>query len=250
MNIIFGNFGNDTMALLQWCITQKLTDLTMVSIDTGWAAPQWTERVTQAEQWCITHDIAWVRLTPKAQFVELMQAQKQFPSRKFQWCANFLKALPFLDWLDQTDIDPDAEATILLGRRREHGRSSRTLPERMEENEHFGDRRVWHPLYAHTQNQRDQLIVEAGFEVLPHRSLECDPCVNSDLNDVLRLDQSVVERTTRLEQTLGKRLLDTALYQEESTLAAALTHYTQKAYQVPERDIFEMGCGMPFGCGI
>lgn len=250
MNIIFGNFGNDTVALMQWSVTQQLTDLTMVSIDTGWAAPQWSERITQAKQWCMTHDVTWVRLTPKAQFVELMQTQKQFPSRKFQWCANFLKALPFLDWLDQTDIDPDAEATILLGRRREHGRSSNALPEMVEENELFGARRVWHPLFAHTQTQRDQLIIEAGFEVLPHRSLECDPCVNSDLNDVLRLGESVIERTTRLEQALGKQLLDTALYQGESTLAAALTHYTQQTYQAPERDIFEMGCGMPFGCGI
>ena len=63
---------------------------------------------------------------------------------------------------------------------------------------------MWHPLYLHTEAERDALLERAGIEKLPHRSLECNPCVNANRADFLRLTDGEVERVNDLEVEIGK----------------------------------------------
>lgn len=255
MHIIVSNFGNESIALIQWAAEQQLTDVTVLSIETGWSAPEWPSHVEHCQNWVSSLGMTPVHLEPKVTFESLIQTQGNLPSRKFQWCANFLKALPLLEWLDSADVDPSGEAIILLARRRAASRINFDLPERIEEEEKLGERQVWHPLYQHDTQARDELIKQAGFDVMPHRSLECDPCVNSDLNDVLRMDLSVIERTAKLENEMGAQLLDPAIYQGQKTLLEAVQQLKKTATpdnptSTDSSEMFDMGCGNSFGCGL
>lgn len=253
MKVILSNFGDESIALIQWAKDQHIENVTVASFVTGFEAPQWNERITKGIQW--VHDLGFKHqsIEPKLGFTELMQAQGKFPTRKFQWCANFLKGLPLLDWLD--DTDPNANATILIARRINASRANFDLQAHIEEEEKLGDRTLWHPLIHHSNAERDALITKAGFPILNHRSLECDPCVNSDLNDVLRMDLSVIERTAELEKKLSARLLDEAIYDGTDNLLAAIdTHNKREIRAVTgiteNHELFDMGCGNAFGCGL
>lgn len=248
--VISANFGNDSVALIQWAHLQKLTSVTVTYVDTGWAAPEWPARVERCKAWVKSLGFEFVLLKPKVDFSTLMREQNSFPTRKFQWCASFLKGLPLLAWLDQPKNDPGCEAIILLSHRRSASRAKVDLAEFIEESEHYGERKVWHPLYTHSVAQRDELVKDAGFEVLTHRSLECDPCVNSDVSDVLRMDLSVVERTAKLEQELHQKMLDPAIYGAAINLREALVQLKQPIVMTNSAEMFDMGCGSPYGCGL
>jgi 3'-phosphoadenosine 5'-phosphosulfate sulfotransferase (PAPS reductase)/FAD synthetase len=237
MYIIPANFGNDSLALIQWAYEAKVTPVTVTYVDTGWAAPEWPARVERCKVWVESLGFHFVLLKPKVDFPTLMREQKGFPTRKFQWCASFLKGLPLLAWLDQPANDPGCVATIMLAHRRSASRAKATLAEFIDESEHYGERNLWHPLYLHTLEERDALLQRAGFEVLSHRSLECDPCVNSDAVDVLRMDLSVIERTATLEKELHQKMLDPDLLAQPIAM-------TNRA------ELFDMGCGSPYGCGL
>jgi hypothetical protein len=58
--------------------------------------------------------------------------------------------------------------------------------------------------FTHTQSDRDALLLRAGLTPLPHRSLECNPCVNANRSDFLRLTGDEVARVSRLEVEIGK----------------------------------------------
>lgn len=252
MFVIISNYGNESIALIQWAHDQKLKNVTVVNVDTGWSAPCWPAHVQHCKDWVGALGMSPVTLQPKVDFETLMHTQKSFPSRKFSWCANFLKALPLLEWLDSTSVDPLAEATILLARRRASSRVNYDLPEWIEEEEKLGDRKVWHPLYLHDNDSRDDLIHKANFEVMPHRSLECDPCINSNLNDVLRMDLSVIQRTAKLENELNAKLLETVIYQDQENLFKAIQKLEKspKLNSFEPTELFDMGCGNAFGCGL
>jgi len=246
MHILIANFGNDSIALIQWAFEQKLKDVTVLYVETGWAAPEWPARVEKCVQWAQSLGMHFVSLKPKQNFTELMHARGEFPTRKFQWCASTLKGVTINQWLDEFDFE--GRATVLLAHRRSSSIVRAKMPEKVDSSEHYGNRTVWHPLFEHSPEQRDNLIKKAGFKVLTHRSLECDPCVNSDMNDVLRLSDSVVERTAALEQALDQQLLDPTIYHGVKDLSQV----ARNSYTTPRKclEIFDMGCGSPYGCGM
>ncbi len=238
MNIIFGNYGNPTITVIQWAYEQQLADVTVVTVTTGWEGEGWIQRVEQAENFVIHHGYKAVRLISKPLFQELMEDRGYFPSTKFQWCAGFLKGLPFLDWLDEHD--PHAEAVIILGKRRLASRLNFDLPEFIEESEHYADRKIWYPLYKHTDDQFQQLLLNSGLEILQTRSLECDPCVNSFGKDLARLVDKDIIKTKQLEEKLATHIF-----------SLPIAEMVRQARQSKENNnkIFDMGCGSPFGCG-
>lgn len=235
------NFGDESIALIQWCFEQNLkkhlnpNNIHLIYVQTGWAAPEWAQRVATGITWANSLGFQTHELIPPASFENLMIQQGKFPSRQFQWCANFLKALPILDFLD--DLDPNLNFIILLAKRREASRVNFNLLEFIPEEPKWGDRAVWHPLYLHTQEQRDLLIQKTPLPILNHRSLECDPCVNSDLKDVLRMPPCTLEKTRNLEKKLGSQLLNPDLDKNQDS---------------PRKpaELFDMGCGNTFGCGL
>ena len=121
--------------------------------------------------------------------------------RKYQFCTEELKIRPAMRWLE--DTDPGKELVCMVGVRREESRERARWPEFEEVSEKHGGRELWSPLVRHTVAERDALIRRAGFEVLPHRSQECFPCIGSNRNDLKRLTPERIEEIAKLEEDLG-----------------------------------------------
>lgn len=204
MNLISSSYGNDSIALIQWAREQQLSDVTVVFIDTGWSAPGWLDRVTSAEKWVQEVGFQTAHIRPIIQFEELMRMKKGFPSQRYQWCSAILKGVPFLNWADEQD--PECIATVLIGKRREESQERADTPEFIDCSEYHGDRRLWHPLYLHTEPMRDHLLSRAGFKPLPHRSKECSPCINANKADLQMLTPAEIERVKTLEAETGQTM--------------------------------------------
>jgi len=204
MFAISSSYGNDSVAMIQWAHERSLSNVHVVFVDTGWAAPGWLDRVDRLEPWVKSLGFAVVHLKSEVTFEELVTKKKGFPNQRHQWCSGILKGLPFLTWID--DADPENKATILIGKRREESHERADTPEFIESSVYHGGRRVWHPLYLHTKAERDELIGRAGFDVLPHRSKECTPCVNANRDDMRRLSEEDIQRVEDLESRVGKTM--------------------------------------------
>jgi len=156
MNIIFGNFGAGTIALIQWAYENKLPDVLVVSIETSWADEAWADTVEKCESYSRSCGFNVERIKPPESFSEYVLERKSFPNYKFQTCAIHLKGLTFLSYLNKKD--PECKATILLGRRRVDSQLSADLPETVESSSHYGERKLWHPLYTHGEKGFLELI--------------------------------------------------------------------------------------------
>lgn len=204
MNVISSSYGNDSIALIQWALENQLPNVTVVFIDTGWSKPGWLDRVARCEEWVRSIGFTAMNIKPEVQFEELIRIKKGFPNQKFQWCSSFLKGLPFLTWIDEQD--PDHQAMVLIGKRCEESEERSDIEEFVEGSIYHGGRTLRHPLYLHTEAQRDELVIRAGFEVLPHRSKECSPCVNSNKGDFQKLTQFEIDRVKILEADTGQNM--------------------------------------------
>jgi hypothetical protein len=71
---------------------------------------------------------------------------------------------------------------------------------------------LWSPLVDFNDTARDALIVEAGWDVLPHRSKECSPCVNSNRTDFRTLDEIDIEKIDRMEAEMGRTMFRVARF--------------------------------------
>lgn len=222
--VIRANCSDESIALIEYMDQLKLTG-TVVYIDTGWAAKGWDRRVQATKEWVLTKGFSFVALKSPMTFSELVRDRKAFPSRKFQWCAGLLKGIPLLQWLDEQD--PSCETVVCIAKRQ--ARMREPLPEFIEECEYHGDRRVWHPLWQTTDETLQGLL--AFVPLAPHarRSLECDPCVNSSPFDLTGLQAEDFAKTLALEQEIKASLVYPACF---------------------DHNLFSLGCGDPFGCGL
>lgn len=180
--VIFVSYGNDSIALLQWAHEQGLCGVAVVFTDTGWAADGWMERVEQSEGWVRSLGFVPYR-TSSIGFRQLARDKKGFPTQRYQWCSFVLKIEPGQRWL--ADHDPDARAVCLIGVRRSESTDRSDFPEWLVKSANHGDRVMIAPFATFAVEQRDELILRAGYEVLPHRSRECK-CINSKRDDMRR----------------------------------------------------------------
>ncbi len=244
MNIIRSNYSNNSLALIQWAHEQQLGDVAVCYIDTGWSAHGWLDYVTRCEAFVKAQGFEVVRLKARMPFADLVNTKQGFPTQRYQWCSLHLKGITFLQWLDERD--PENQATILIPKR------NGELPEHViapfiESCEYHGDRKVWHPLYQHSTAQRDALVEKAGFAVLPHRSLECDPCINSTAADLLRLHRQDIDKTAELEDDLDAPMFDPALCGGAEGIRALRARLAEgRITELP----FRYGCSAAFGCGF
>mgnify|MGYP000023498608 CR=1 FL=1 len=51
-HVIFASYGNDSIALIQWCVENNVKNIGVVYSDTGWASNDWKDRVVDSERWC------------------------------------------------------------------------------------------------------------------------------------------------------------------------------------------------------
>lgn len=201
MNVISSSYWNDSVALIRWAHERSLPDVTVVYCDTGWAAPNWPQRVERGEALANSYGFKTVRCKSIG-MSELVRIKKGWPGNGQQFCTAHLKGVPFLEWIDEAD--KNCTATVLVGKRREESEKRKDTPEYIHASEYHGGRTIWHPLYLHTEADRNALLARAGFEPLPHRSLECNPCVNANRGDFLRLTPGEIERVNDLEAEIGQ----------------------------------------------
>ncbi len=248
MHILVGNFGNQSMALLQWAIESNLSNAYFASINTGWTGHNWNARVEKAQEYASSHNISPIRLKSPIGFASLVRQRKEFPSQEFKWCASLLKGSVLNAWLDE--IDPQGQAIILLAKQKTSSNRHNTLTEFIEESEHYGDRKVWYPLVEHTLIQRNALISRTPFELLTTRSLECNPCIYTTVEELSEMHLDDVNKLRTLEQQLGRSMCTsnrTAHRHENKMMKDKKTSPQSK--EIDFLKAVSMGCGSPWGCG-
>jgi 3'-phosphoadenosine 5'-phosphosulfate sulfotransferase (PAPS reductase)/FAD synthetase len=249
MNIISSSYGNDSIALIQHAKNLGLEDVYVVFCDTGWAAPTWLELVTEAEEWVVELGYKPIRVQSIG-MEELVRIKQGFPANQYQFCTAHLKGIPFLSWCEE--FDPDLEATVLVGKRRAESKARADTPEYIENSEFHGDRLLWHPLYKHSDEERNALLDQAGFDVLPHRSQECSPCVNANRQDFLLLTTEQIERVNNLEVEMGRSMFRPKRFGALGIHGViAWAHHGKKRMELEPDELIEgSGCDGHYGCGL
>jgi len=200
--VIFVSYGNDSVALIQWAHEQQLEDVAVVFTDTQWMADGWAERVDRCEEWTRTLGFTPYRTTSIG-FRQLARDRKGFPTQQFQWCSLVLKIEPGQRWL--AEHDPDCRAVCLVGVRREESQDRSDFPEWLVKSMNHGGRVMLAPFATWTADQRNALIVKAGFEVLPGRSRECR-CINSNRKDMRRFTDNDWAAIKEAEAEVGRNM--------------------------------------------
>lgn len=189
--VVKASYGNDSIALIQWLSEQALnypserrTNIAVLYNDTGWASdewPEWPERVERGEALARACGFSPYR-TISMGLEALVRKKKSWPRQGIQFCTQQLKMEPTEAWLDIHD--PEKLSVSIIGVRREESSNRANHP---EWSVGLDGRKVWAPLCAMLETERDHYIHRAGFDVLPHRSKECFPCINSNRADILDL---------------------------------------------------------------
>lgn len=245
MHVISSSGGNDSVALIRWAHERSLPNVTVTYMNTGWGAPGWQERVDRIGSLAVGYGFQVIQLQSIG-MAALVRMKKGWPGNGLQFCTAHLKGLPFLQWID--DADPEGTAVVLIGKRRAESEKRKDTPEFIESSEHHGGRKLWHPLYLHTDEERNALLARAGEPVLPHRSLECNPCVNANRGDFLRLTPGEIERVNDLEVEIGK-----PMFRPKRFGAMGIHGVITWAKDGRNRADFEeeaADCASSFGCGL
>ncbi|KTC77005.1 phosphoadenosine phosphosulfate reductase family protein [Legionella brunensis] len=240
MHVIIGNFGNHSLAAMQALLEKGLPDIHFFYVETGWAAISWPERVAACASYAKKQGINVHHLVAQTNFSEMVITRKQFPSRKFQWCASFLKGLTIINHLDE--CDPACEALIVSGKRQHDSRRYANLQEFEYENELYQGRTLWNPLWRAGNEEFRQLIQRTGFTPLQHPSLECNPCIHIDVKQVSCVDASSIKRLEELEQNIQQ----TMFQQPIRELYSLNNRQSEEGFGLQQ---FDLGCGAPWGCG-
>ena len=247
--VISVSYGNDSAALIQYAHEQGLQGVTVAYCNTGWSAPGWGERVAVGEALAQRYGYETIQLQSMG-MEALVRMKHGFPMHGQQFCTMWLKGLPFLQWIDEAD--PDRQAVVLIGKRREESEDRKATAEWVERSEYHGDRRVWHPLYLHSEEDRDALLSRAGIAKLPNRSDECSPCVNANRYDLRRVSGRQIGRLATLESEVGQPMFRAAKHGGAQGIQQVIqwAKYSPRQFKPGMDDLFVVGCGSPFGCGL
>lgn len=248
-HVISASYGNDSKAMIQWAHEHGLKDVTVAYCDTGWSAPGWESEVEIGEALARRCGFSAIRL--ESMGMEALARMKcGFPMHGAQFCTAWLKGLPFLQWID--DADPEFKSVVMIGKRRSESEDRKNTPEFIEASEYHGGRIVWHPLFMHSEGERDELLNRAGVKKLDHHSDECSPCVNANRGDLRRLSGRQIGRLAALEAEVGQPMFRAAKHGGANGIMEVVhwAKYSPGQYKPGQDDLFEVGCGSPFGCGL
>lgn len=200
MYFLFTSGGNDSVALIQWAREKNLQDVHVVFSHTGWAHPDWRNRLVEVENWVKQIGFKYHE-THSIGMANLIRNHKGWPRQGLQFCTTELKILPSHALM--TSLDPFAEATVLIGVRREESENRKNFPEFTEKSFAHDMRDCWAPLVEYDEAMRNKLLLNCGFEPLPHRSRECYPCINENRGGLKSLDEETIIKVELLEKELG-----------------------------------------------
>jgi 3'-phosphoadenosine 5'-phosphosulfate sulfotransferase (PAPS reductase)/FAD synthetase len=200
MNIVFSSCGNDSLAVIQWAIESSLPGLVVAYSDTKWSSPDWPERVERVKQYVERNDGRFITIGSEG-FANLVRRKKAFPANGMGFCSYELKIKPAMEWLDQ--FDPDKKAVCYTGVMRIESENRKNWPEVLESSPNHGGRKLVSPLACMTLEQRNELLERSGFEILPHRSMECSPCINATIKDIQQTSDADIIKVINLEDEMG-----------------------------------------------
>jgi len=247
--VISSSYGNDSMAMILWAAGKGLQNVTVAYCDTGWASPEWPKRVEACEKIVASLGFRAVRL--KSVGMEaLVRKKKGFPGNAQQFCTTYLKGAPFLEWIE--DADPLGVAVVMVGKRRAESLKRRNTPEFVVDSEYHGGRTLWHPLFLHSDEERDAILAFYGIEKLGHRSKECNPCVNANRGDFLRLTPGEIERVNDVEVEVGKPMFRPKRFGAlgiHGVVTWAKEGRNRGSVEEEEEEN-ESGCDGHYGCGL
>lgn len=226
---------------MQWLIEKQVSNIHFLSIDTGFAEPAWSTRLSSCADYAASHQVTVHFVRSKINFSDLVISRNQFPSPKFQWCASFLKGLTLLSKLDE--LDPDCTATLVFGKRRLDARRLKELPEFEVDQDFYEGRTLWHPLYLLENEEFFELIRRTGFQVLPHLSRECSPCIHQKKEELNLLSPDSTHRLEHLENQVKDYLFG------EPILEARKCGVSGSDEKIPNLERFAQGCAQIWGCG-
>lgn len=203
--VIFASYGNDSVALIQWCYENGIRNAHVAYSNTGWAKRQWmTDRVEPGERWVRDLGYTPVQLDSIG-MIGLVEKKKAWPrggGGKYQFCTEELKEKPAVEWLSH--VDPDGDWVCTIGVRREESENRANHPEWVEESEKHGGRMLHAPLVRHTEAMRNELLLRTPFPTpLPHRSKECYPCVNARKGEIASLPENRIALIRFVERSMG-----------------------------------------------
>jgi len=194
------SWGNDSVALVQFLREEGWRDVTCLYNDTGWPGAGWTERVDRMEAWALSLGFKVAR-TQSEGMEALVHRKKAWPRQGMQFCTEALKIAPTIRWLGEND--PDGVAIFANGKRAAESQQRAGTVEWIEGSLAHGGRRLWQPMYAHDTAARDALIINAGAEVLAHKSRECRLCVNTNREGLRVASEADIAWVERVEGDLG-----------------------------------------------
>jgi hypothetical protein len=185
---------------VQWAFESGLDDVVVAYSDTQWADPSWAARVETATKW-VESKGGRVVIIESEGFPNLVRRKKAFPANGMGFCSYELKIKPAMEWMDR--FDPEKKALCYVGVMRIESENRKDWPEIKHDSPNHGGRTLVSPLAAMTEAQRDGLLERAGFEVLPHRSKECSPCINATIRDIQQVDPKDLIKVINLEVEMG-----------------------------------------------
>ncbi len=193
--VIFSSFGNDSIALMELARKAGLKNVDVGYSNTQWAAKSWPHRVDVCAN--IIRQLGW-RFTeiPSEGFKNMVRRKKGFPRQGYQFCTGELKIVPAIAWLES--IDPEKRAIVIVGLRREESQARVNTPDFLESSPNHGGRKCVYPLARIQEIDRNNIVRDFGFTPLPHRSMECFPCINSKRADIVLLSKDP-ERIAEIE---------------------------------------------------
>lgn len=200
MYFLFTSGGNDSVALIQWARENKLQDVHVVFSHTGWAHPDWKNRLEEVENWVKQIGFKYHE-THSIGMRQLVLNHKGWPRQGIQFCTSELKIAPSIKLM--TELDLWKEATVLIGVRREESENRKNFPEFTKNSFAHDGRDCWAPLVEYDEAARDELLFHCGFTPLKHRSRECFPCINENRAGLKQLDEATILKVETLEKEMG-----------------------------------------------
>jgi len=200
------SWGNDSVALVQHVYDFGLRNVVCLYNDTGWSMPtlegieSWLDRVLRLETWAQSLGFKTAR-TESIGMEALVHERRGWPRQGIQFCTEILKMKPTQDWLDIHD--PNKSSICVNGKRRAESKIRSEIPEWVESSLAHGGRKLWQPLYAHSDEDRDALLARTGEPKLLHKSWECMVCVNANRKDLLEAPEIAIAKIEQIERDLG-----------------------------------------------
>jgi hypothetical protein len=180
--------------------------------------------------------------------IPVFRLKQGFPRHGQQFCTFHGKIRP--SWVFYERADHHGDMIVVVGIRRQESDRRANWPEWAEESPLDLGRSLWAPLVRMREEERDDLVQRAGFEVLPHRSDECSPCVNATRDDLRRTEDHAIDVLEELETDLSEgHEVPRRMFRRQSGIRETVAWAQSAPRKYVEGQSFLFGCDAGF-CGL